>query len=67
MPKTVRIIPEIKNKSLCRIFNNNGDKGIGFFCIIPLNEYKLIKVIITDISILGETDLEKDIMIKIKF
>ena len=64
------LLKEIKNSKLkkiseCRIYCNNGEIAIGFFCTIPLSESKYIKIIMTRDFIFEENDLEKDIMIKI--
>ena len=53
-------------KSICKIYINNDNKGIGFFCKIPFpNNKYLLSVLITTNDIINESLLEKEKQIKI--
>ena len=41
-------------KSVCKIFCNDGSRGTGFFCKIPLSEKKNIPVMITNYHVIKE-------------
>ena len=49
---------------ICKIYPENGKKGSGFFCKIPLNN-NLLSVLITNNHILNENDIENNKIIKL--
>ena len=65
LEKTEIIVEQMK-KSICKIYINNDNKGIGFFCKIPFpNNKYLLSVLITTNDIINESLLEKEKQIKI--
>ena len=55
---TENILYQMKN-SICKIINNDGNKGTGFFCRIPYND-KLLTVLVTSNHVLNENYLENN-------
>ena len=55
---TEKILFQMKN-CICKIINNEGNKGTGFFCIIPIND-KLMPFLITNNHILDESEIENN-------
>ena len=53
--KMEKILFQMKN-SICRIINNDGQKGTGFFCRIPYND-NLIPFLITNNHVLNESKI----------
>ena len=59
------IISQMKN-GICRIYNNGGKKGSGFFCKIPFpDQDHLLPVLITNNHVLGNDDIKKDSNIEV--
>ena len=56
---TERILDQMK-KSICKICKKNGDKGTGFFCLIPINDGHLIPALITNNHVLNKDDIENN-------
>ena len=52
----------------CKIFNDDGRKGTGFFCRFPFPDENnlLLNVLITNNNILNENNLDNDKIIKFK-
>ena len=51
---------------ICKIINDNGIKGTGFFCKIPFpDKNNLLTVLITNNHILNEKDIENNKIIKL--
>jgi hypothetical protein len=45
-------------KCICKIKCNNGSNGTGFFCTIPyLDDWSILRVLITNNHVLGENDI----------
>lgn len=61
--ETTEIILKQMKKSVCKILNGN-KKGTGFFCNIPLQNDKIIKVLITNYHVIGDKDLATKNFIK---
>ena len=55
---TEKILFQMKN-CICKIINNEGNKGTGFFCRIPIND-KLMPFLITNNHILDESEIENN-------
>ena len=56
---------EYTKKRICKIECNDGGKGTGFFCIIPLDDWdNNIRVLITNNHVIGENDMINDKKIK---
>ena len=55
---TENILYQMKN-SICKIINNDGNKGTGFFCRIPYNN-KLLPVLVTNNHVLNENHIENN-------
>ena len=64
--KTKIILKQMKN-SVCKVCKNDGSKGTGFFCKIPINNYKLLPVFITNNHIINKNDLNKGNNIVLQF
>ena len=60
---TENILYQMKN-CICKIINNNGKKGTGFFCRIPYND-KLLPVLITNYHIINENIYDKKAKIEL--
>lgn len=60
--KGIKIILRQMQKCIAQIFTTDGTKGTGFFCKIPLCEYKYIKTFITNYHVINE---ENEIEIKL--
>ena len=60
------IISNQKQKTICKIINNN-KKGTGFLCYISGKNNKKVKTLITAYHVLGENDLKIGKEIKITF
>ena len=62
---TKLILSQMEN-CICKIVNDDGRKGTGFFCKIPCsNENNLLNVLVTKNHVLNENDIENDKMIKL--
>ena len=49
---------EYTKKRICKIYCNDGGKGTGFFCIIPLDDWdKNLRVLMTNNHVIGENDI----------
>ena len=48
---------EYTKKRICKIYCNDGGKGTGFFCIIPIDDWNELRVLMTNNHILGEKDI----------
>ena len=49
---------EYTKKRICKIYCNDGGKGTGFFCIIPLDDWdNNLRVLITNNHVIGENDM----------
>jgi len=63
IPVTIEKLQIIENQMIncvCKIHKNNGLKGTGFFCNIPIKEKKItLPMLITNYHILNENDLKK--------
>ena len=55
---TEQILFQMKN-CICKIINNDGIKGTGFFCRIPIND-KLLPFLITNNHVLDESKIENN-------
>ena len=55
---TENILYQMKN-SICKIINNDGYNGTGFFCRIPYNN-KLLPVLVTNNHILDKNHIENN-------
>ena len=67
LESTEIIISQIKN-NICKIYLDNGSKGTGFFCKIPIeknNNENLMTVLITNNHLIDEKYLKKDSQITI--
>lgn len=67
LESTEIIISQIQN-NICKIYLNNGSKGTGFFCKIPIeknNNDNLMTVLITNNHLIDEKYLKKDSQITI--
>ena len=51
--------------SICKIIREQGQKGTGFFCYIPIPNDDLLPVLITNHHVLNEKDIENKKIIKI--
>ena len=60
----INIISEQMQKSICKIYKNDGDKGTGFFCEIPCQQGK-IKVMITNNHIIDDKYIKDNDKIEI--
>jgi len=59
------ILSQMKN-CICKIVNDDGRKGTGFFCKIPFpNKSNLLKVLITNNHVLNENDIKNGKIIKL--
>ena len=45
--KDMKIILQQMEKNICKIINEDGSRGTGFFCLIPINDFELLPVLIT--------------------
>ena len=54
-----QILFQMKN-SVCKIIKCDGDKGTGFFCRIPYNNFNLLPVLITNNHVLNEDDIQNN-------
>ena len=61
---TELILNQMKN-SICKIVKEQGQKGTGFFCYIPIPNDDLLPVLITNHHVLNEKDIENKKIIKI--
>ena len=59
---TEKILFQMKN-CICKIHKEDGNKGTGFFCKIPILN-NILPVLITNNHILGENDIENGKIIK---
>ena len=63
---TKLILSQMEN-CICKIVNDDGRKGTGFFCRIPFpDETNLLNVLITNNHVLNENDIENGKIIKFK-
>ena len=62
--ESMAMIFEYAKKRICKIYINSGGKGTGFFCIIPLDEWENLRVLMTNNHVLGENDIAKGKKIK---
>ena len=63
---TKKIVSQME-ECICKIVNDDGRKGTGFFCRIPFpDEENLLKVLITNNHVLNENDIKNDKIIKFK-
>ena len=60
---TKKILFQMEN-CICKIFLTNGEKGTGFFCKIPFNNY-LLPVLITNNHVLNENDIKDNNIIEL--
>ena len=60
---TENILHQMKN-CICKIINNDGNKGTGFFCRVPYKD-KLLPVLITNNHVINENYLENNIKIEL--
>jgi len=67
LEETKTILNQMEN-CVCRIICNDGSKGTGFFCKIPISTKKYIKVFVTNNHVINKhyLDNENEIKIKIK-
>ena len=63
--EALEMVIEYTKKKVCKIYCNDGGKGTGFFCIIPINEWDNLRVLMTNNHVVGEKEL--NIGKKIKF
>ena len=54
-----QILFQMKN-SICKIIKCDGEKGTGFFCRIPCNNYNLLPVLISNNHVLNEDDIQNN-------
>ena len=60
------LIKKKMEKSICKIKNSKGDFGTGFFCKMPFpDEFKLLRVLITNHHVLDEKDIKEGNKFKI--
>ena len=45
---------------ICKIINEDGNKGTGFFCRIPYKNGQLLPVLVTNNHILNEKNIENN-------
>ena len=65
--QTKIILTQLEN-TVCKIYENNKEKGTGFLCKIPyLNQFKLLPVLITSVNVLNEEYLKMNKYIEITF
>ena len=64
--KTKIILKQMKN-CVCRVCINNGTKGTGFFCKIPVNNFKFLPVFITNNHIINQNYLNQANNITLQF
>ena len=51
----MKILIEYAEKKICKIYCNDGGKGTGFFCIIPLDSWNNnLRVLMTNNHVIGE-------------
>ena len=60
----IKLITEQLEKSICKIYKNDGNKGTGFFCEIPYQQGK-IKVMITNYHIIDDKYIKENNKIEI--
>ena len=61
-----RLILSQMENCICKIVNDDGRKGTGFFCKIPFpDKNNLLKALITNNHVLNENDIENDKIIKL--
>jgi V8-like Glu-specific endopeptidase len=61
----MKILFDYTEKKICKIYCNDGGRGTGFFCTIPLDDLNNnLKVLMTNNYIIGENDLKPDKIIK---
>ena len=53
----MKLLIEYQEKRICKIYGNDGKKGTGFFCIIPIDDWNELRVLMTNNHILGEKDI----------
>ena len=54
----LKVISDLADKCVCKIQNDNNEKGTGFFCAIPFpDKYQRLPVLITNNHILNESDI----------
>jgi hypothetical protein len=59
------ILSQIEN-CICKIVNDDGRKGTGFFCKIPFpDENNLLNVLIINNQVLNENNIDNDKIIKL--
>ena len=64
---TKLILSQMEN-CICKIVNDDGRKGTGFFCKIPFpDENNVLSVLITNNHVLNENDIENGKTINLKF
>jgi len=56
----IKIILQQMEKNICKIINEDGSKGTGFFCLIPINDFELLPVLITCNHVLYDKNLFSD-------
>ena len=61
---TERILGQMRN-SICKICKENGQKGTGFFCLIPIKNNHLLPVLITNNHVLNKEDINNKKVIKV--
>jgi len=62
----IKIISEQMQKSICKIYKKDGNKGTGFFCEIPYQQGKM-KVMITNYHVLDDKYIKENDKIEISF
>ena len=61
----LKVISDLADKCVCKIQNDNNEKGTGFFCAIPFpDKYQRLPVLITNNHILNESDITEGKKIK---